>query len=179
MARFPGLVHPNPWHKGGTLSYTLAERAIREQSGGAGVPGKSADESTMERSMIRRIAAVLVLGLTVSAQAAPILAQVRGCAMPRASSAKSCPRCDLGSTAAHGVALSAGSCCRFEASEPATRAPGIVPMPPRATEDAGSPLLTAFDGPSRDAALPARSGPALAPLRSTDSPASLHNTLRL
>jgi hypothetical protein len=129
--------------------------------------------------MMRRIAAILVLGLTVSAQAAPIAAQVRGCAMPRSISARSCPRCDMGSSSARSVALSAGSCCHFEASEPTTRAPGVVPVPARAGEDAGSMLAISSNTLTWDVAFAARPGPAFAPLRSTDSPASLHNTLRL
>ena len=129
--------------------------------------------------MMRRIAAILVLGLTVSAQAAPIAAQVRGCAMPRSIAARSCPRCDLGSGSARTVALSAGSCCHFEASEPTTRAPGIVPASGGSSEDAGSLLVLSSDVHAWDAAPAAHPIFASAPLRSTDSPPSLHTTLRL
>ena len=129
--------------------------------------------------MIRRIAAILVLALTASAQAAPITARVAGCAMPHSRPARTCPRCDLGSIPNPSAALSAASCCKFGASEPTNRAPGIVPAPSRAADDSGSLLALSSTPTSWTAALPVRSGPASAPLRSTDSPASLHSSLRL
>jgi len=129
--------------------------------------------------MIRRLAAILALGFTISAQAAPIAAQARGCAMSHSSSARSCARCDLGPGPARSAALSASSCCHFETSEPATRALGIVPAPARESADGGSLLILSPDAPVRDAAHPPHPVFASALLRSTDSPPSLHTTLRL
>ena len=128
--------------------------------------------------MIRRFAAIFLLGVTVSAQAAPIAASVRSCAMPHTGMAQSCARCDAVPGGAQETSFSAGTCCRFEATEPVARAVGVVPSSSRSVE-AATAVAMLSSSPQFDPMAPSASGLSLFTPRSTDSPLSLHTTLRL
>jgi len=123
----------------------------------------------------RRPIGLLTLVVILCAQAVPLAACATNCPIkPRATMA--C--CESVGGPARGASVSAGSCCHFEAATPMTQAPGIFPPPQRSQEDAS---LFAILTPSPALHSPAlqRTGSEFPQPRSTDSPISLHNTLRL
>jgi hypothetical protein len=126
----------------------------------------------MERLMIRRFAAILLLSVTVSAQAAPLAASAH-CAMQGPLA----PCCDRAGNPAHDATLAAGSCCRFETAVPRTQPSGILLQPLH--QDDSSPLLIFAPSSEPNALTSARSGSLALQPRSTDSPLTLHNILRL
>lgn len=128
-----------------------------------------------ENEVTRRLTAVLVLGVLLGAQAAPLAASPGRCAMKHPVPARVC--CDLSGHPDREGSISAGSCCRFEAATPRTTAPGIVPSPAPSRDGVSLPASLALSRLEDPA--PARSGSDLPQVRSTRSPLSLHNTLRL
>jgi len=128
-----------------------------------------------ENRVTQRLTAVLVLGVLLGAQAAPLAASPRHCAMQRPAPSRVC--CDLSGAGDREASISAGSCCRFEASTSRTQAPGIVPSQAPSRDNISSPAVLALsplEGPA-----PEGSGADLPQPRSTLTPLSLHNTLRL
>jgi len=126
----------------------------------------------MGRFVIRRLAAMLLLGLTVSAQAAPLAAGAH-CAMQGPLA----PCCERAGTPSHGATVAAGSCCRFEAAVPKTQTPGILSQARH--QDDSSPLLVLPPSSQLKGLASARSESHALQPRSTDSPLTLHNILRL
>jgi hypothetical protein len=124
----------------------------------------------------RRITSILVLGVLLGTQAAPLAASGRHCAMQRPARARVC--CDLSGRPVHQASFSAGSCCRFEAATPRAQAAAVIPPPARAQGDF-SDLVAFAASPRLLAPAPDASGSPLPQHRSTRSPLSLHNTLRL
>lgn len=129
--------------------------------------------------MARRFASFILLGILGTAQAAPLAASGLVCSMQR-SSAPLCARCDVAVAPNRATSVSAGSCCRFGTASATSPTPGVVPSLQRAQESPAAPVSTLAAGPS--------GAPTLAPafpsshppsLRSSDSPVTRNNTLRL
>jgi hypothetical protein len=125
--------------------------------------------------VIRRLTAIAVLIAAVSAQAAP-LAVAGACAMTMKASSMTC--CASKQAPESATSVSAGSCCRFEASDQATRSSGVMPSTIRSESTvialATVPGMTSLVRPAT-----VEFGPPPTRDRSTDSPISLHTTLRL
>jgi len=129
-----------------------------------------------ENEVTRRLISILVLTVLLGAQAAPLAASPRHCALERPAPARVC--CDRSGDPDRQASISAGSCCRFEAATPRTQAPGIVPSPPLSRDGATSPAALALSRIE----IPApgqRSGSDPVQPRSTRSPLSLQTALRL
>ena len=129
--------------------------------------------------MKRNLAVSMILGALLLTQAAPLVAAGSHCPM-RAPGVSLCSVCEFGGVPGHSTAVSASSCCRFEAANPSSQTPGVVPT---AQKTPGP--WPAFDSiasvdPARDrVAVREHLGSARAPLRSTNSPLILGTTLRL
>lgn len=129
--------------------------------------------------MARRFASFVLLGIMMTAQAAPLAASGPVCPMERPASLL-CVGCDGSDAPNRGTTVSAASCCRFEAASPTSPAPGVIPLLQRAQDSGAAPVSTLAAGPSGDEFLmPAFSSFHPSSLRSTDSPITRNNTLRL
>jgi len=120
--------------------------------------------------MIRRLGAALILGLTLTAQLAPL-----ACAH-RCSETRSC--CPTAAPAAAGDSYGARSCCRFEPSEQTSRTTATVPAD---IKFAGYEALVAVP-PVESSLVSYAQAPRQvsgSPDRSTDTPVSRQTTLRL
>jgi hypothetical protein len=131
---------------------------------------------TMENAVTRRFIGLLALITLIAAQAAPLAASVTHCSMQRQASPMLC--CHRAGETPRGASVAAGSCCRFEAGTPRAQAPGIAPTS-LVSYDNSSPLALLSHASEFEAPARARSGSGPPHYRSTDSPISLHNTLRL
>jgi hypothetical protein len=127
----------------------------------------------------RNVTSFLLLGILLAGQGAPLAANGLNCPMSRSAAAKACAVCAVPGGAERRASVAAGSCCRFEAASPTAQTPGVVPAAPRCQNTAVSGA--ARSGSTLDGAffLPRPDGANLSPPRSTDSPLSLRNTLRL
>ena len=126
--------------------------------------------------MIRRYIGFLVLSALVAVHAAPLAAGVTHCAMQSQASPMLC--CGPAGDSPRGASVATGSCCRFEAATPSAQAPGIIPTP-SGSHDQGGPLAILSYSSGIGPPAPGRSGSEPSQPRSTDSPISLRNTLRL
>jgi hypothetical protein len=144
----------------------------REQSDD--VRGSTGCMPTMENTLTRQLGGFLTLLIVLFAQAAPLAACARSCPIKPLATMPCCAT----EAPSREASLSAGSCCHFEAATPRTQSPGIFPPLQRSQEVAS---LLAILTPSTAPPSPAleRSGSELPQPRSTDSPITLHNTLRL
>ena len=131
-----------------------------------------------EKMMPRRVFSFLILSTLIGAQAAPLAAGGRRCATSPSAHSGLCAVCVISGAPGSGASVSAGSCCRFEAASPTAQTPGVVPSAQRAHETGALALLQAsmhWDAMSS----PGVAHADLQTPRSTDSPVSLHSTLRL
>jgi hypothetical protein len=131
--------------------------------------------------MARKLVTSLVLAGLLGVHAAPLVAAARPhCAMQRPVASRVCARCDVAPGPARASSFSAGSCCRFEAATPASRIPGDLPTTQRAPEGSSSPAAVEVASRPAPEILTGGGYPSDLPQpRSTDSPISLHSTLRL
>ena len=130
--------------------------------------------------MTRRFTSLLLLTILVAAQAAPLTASARRCPMQPAAQSRHCGQCGIPSAPAGNASVSAASCCRFEAATPAAQTPAVVPPAKSISEVAFSSVAVLSAAPCRDGSPDPRGLLVdLSALRSTASPISLHNTLRL
>ncbi|HXF59344.1 MAG TPA: hypothetical protein VN539_05940 [Candidatus Saccharimonadales bacterium] len=119
--------------------------------------------------MIRRLTAIIVLGVALSAQIAPLAV---------ASVCRTMPCCGHSSRPAGRPAVESSSCCHLEACEPTARDAGVVPPTVR-IEGPTAPVALLLALPCLDRFETDGPIPPLALDRSPDSPVSLHTTLRL
>lgn len=160
---------------GKMAGFSLAWLSAWEQSQSTGV---SKGMRGKENSVTRRYVSILMLAILMGANAAPLAASGRHCAMQRPAPSGVCARCDLAGGSSREASLSAGSCCRFEAATPRTLAPGIAPGSQRPHDDVSLLAVLAVESQFGISA-PGRSETDLPQPRSTDSPLALHNILRL
>jgi len=147
-------------------------RGLRRRSGGSKLAGPGYKDRHGTGDLVtRRLVGILVLGLTLSAQAAPLVAGTLSCGLPQ-------PCCDMIPKPSADASVSAGSCCHFEATEPATRASGVVPAPTRVEMPAVSPA-TLPGVPPTLRPVAAITLPLVPADRSSLTPVSLRTTLRL
>ncbi len=130
--------------------------------------------------MRRRFVSGFVLAVLVVIQAAPLATAGPACPMVRAPTAISrCHTCDASPGADKTPALSAGSCCRFEAASPTSAIPGVVPVTQRVQNPEISPACdSATHALGRDHWADSSAGYDSSRRRS-DSPVTRNNTLRL
>ncbi len=129
--------------------------------------------------MTRHMTGLFLLGILLAAQGAPLAASGRHCPMSRSAQSRVCAVCVIPEHPGHDASVSAGSCCRFEAASPTAQTPGVVPSARRANEAAVTALAALPASTRWDDLFSHTAFTDLAPPRSTDSPISLHNTLRL
>jgi hypothetical protein len=131
--------------------------------------------ATMETAVTRRLTGFLTLVVVLCTQGVPLAACATNCPVKQP---KTMECCVSGKGPTRGAALSAASCCHFEAATPSAQLAGTVP-PPQRSQEKESLLAILTPSPALYSPAPERQGWEFPQPRSTDSPISLHNTLRL
>jgi hypothetical protein len=128
----------------------------------------------------RNVTSLLLLGILLAAQAAPLAASGRRCGMERHARVALCGSCDIAGPPNRATTVSAASCCRFEAASPRSVMPGVVPSI-QAAQDSGTAAAFALCrvAPGEATYLSEPACTSSPPLRSGDTPVAQNTTLRL
>ena len=128
--------------------------------------------------MKRAITAVTALGALTLGLGAPLTALDRHCPM-QSSGASLCAVCDFGGASEREARVSAASCCRFEAANPAPQTPGVIPTIQMAGASHALDGAVSLADPRTAVIVSAAVRFAPTPPRSTHSPLTFRTTLRL